>query len=54
VQQFRVTGWRATTRLELQVEVPALGFSWRSGPLESSSASFGVIGEEVNGRYFPV
>ena len=49
---FRVTGWLATARLEAEVEVPALGFTWRSDPLESSSTSFGVIGEEVNGRYY--
>ena len=51
-KQFRFTGWRAATRLEAQVEVPALGFQWRSDPLASSQASFGIIGEEVNGRYF--
>jgi hypothetical protein len=51
-RQFRVKGWRAAARLEAEVDVPALDFSWRSDPLESSSASFGVIGEEVNGRYF--
>jgi len=51
-KQFRVVGWRANTRLEAEVEVPELDFSWRSDPLESSSATFGVIGEEVNGRYF--
>jgi hypothetical protein len=52
LKQFRFTGWRATTRLEAQVEVPSAGFSWRSDPLDTSSASFGIIGEEVNGRYF--
>jgi hypothetical protein len=51
-KQFRVTGWRATTQLEASVEVPSLGFSWRSDPMASSSASFGVIGEEANGRYY--
>ncbi len=52
VKQFRFAGWRAESRLEAQVEVPALHFSWRSDPIETSSASFGIIGEEANGRYF--
>lgn len=51
-RQFRITGWFATTRLEAEVDVPALGFHWKSDPIESSRASFGAIGEEVNGRYF--
>jgi hypothetical protein len=52
VKQFRFTGWRASARLEAKVEVPSLGFRWRSDPLDTSSASFGIIGEEVNGRYY--
>jgi hypothetical protein len=51
-KQFRFQGWAAKTRLEASIEVPSLQFSWRSDPLESSSAGFGVIGEESNGRYF--
>jgi hypothetical protein len=43
---------RATTRLEASVEVPSLGFSRRSDPMNTSSAGFGVIGEEANGRYY--
>ncbi len=50
-KHFRVKGWRAAARLEARVEVPALDFTWRSDPLGSSSAGFGVMGEEVNGRY---
>ncbi len=49
---FRFSGWQASARLEAQVEVPALSFSWRSDPLSTSSASFGIIGQEQNGRYF--
>jgi len=52
LRQFRFTGWRASARLEAQVEVPSEGFRWQSDPLNTSSASFGIIGEEVNGRYF--
>lgn len=51
-KQFRFTGWRASTRLEAAVEVPSTGFSWKSDPIATSSAAFGVIGEEANGRYF--
>jgi hypothetical protein len=49
---FRFTGWLATTRLEAQVTVPALRFSWKSDPLETSTSSFGIIGTEVNGKYY--
>ncbi len=51
-KQFRFQGWQAQARLEAQVEVPALGFTWRSDPLDTSSASFGIIGDEAHGRYF--
>jgi hypothetical protein len=51
-KMFRVTGWRAVTRLRASVEVPSTGFRWTSDPLESSRAAFGVIGDEVNGRYY--
>jgi hypothetical protein len=51
-KQFRFTGWRAAARLEASVEIPSTGFSWRSDPMATSSASFGIIGEETNGRYF--
>jgi hypothetical protein len=51
-RQFRFTGSRATCQLEAQVEVPSLGFSWKSDPLERSRADFAIIGEEVNGRYY--
>lgn len=50
-KQFRFTGWRSIARLEASVDVPSTGFSWKSDPIASSSAAFGVIGEEVNGRY---
>ncbi len=51
-QQFRITGFRATAQLEASVEVPAIGFTWKSDPLSTSHANFAVIGEEVNGRYY--
>jgi hypothetical protein len=51
-KQFRVTGLRATCQLEAQVEVPSIGFSWKSDPLNTSKADFATLGEEVNGRYY--
>ena len=51
-KQFRFKGTLATCRLEAQVEVPLIGFSWKSDPMETSSASFAIMGAEVNGRYY--
>jgi len=51
-RQFRFTGFRAFCQLEAQVEVPSIGFSWKSDPLEKSQAAFAIVGEEVNGRYY--
>ena len=52
VKQFSLRGFRATAQVEASVEIPSTGFRWKSGPQSSSKAGFGVIGEEVNGRYF--
>jgi hypothetical protein len=51
-KQFRFKGWKATTQAECRVAVPSLRFTWRSGPLATSRAKFGVIGEEANGKYY--
>jgi hypothetical protein len=51
-KHFRFTGTKATCQLEAQVEVPSLGFSWKSDQLNTSKADIAVIGEEVNGRYY--
>jgi hypothetical protein len=51
-KHFQFKGTRATCQLEAQVEVPSLGFSWKSDPLETSRCDFAIIGDEVNGRYF--
>jgi hypothetical protein len=51
-QQYRFTGNRAKCQLEVQVEVPSTGFTWKSEPLETFRANFAIIGEEVNGRYY--
>lgn len=37
---------------ESPADVPSTGFKWHSDPIETSSAAFGVIGTEMNGRYF--
>jgi hypothetical protein len=51
-RQFRFTGTRASCQLEAEIEVPSIGFSWKSDPLETSKSDFAIIGEEVNGRYY--
>ena len=51
-KHFRFTGFRASCQLAAQIEVPAIGFSWKSDPLETSSAGFAILGEEFNGRYY--
>jgi len=51
-RHFRFTGTRASCQLEAQVEVPSIGFSWKSEPLNTSKSDFAIIGEEVNGRYY--
>lgn len=51
-KHFRFTGTRASCQLEAQVDVPSIGFSWKSDPLNTSKCDFAIIGEEVNGRYY--
>ncbi|HTV72723.1 MAG TPA: hypothetical protein VME66_03330 [Candidatus Acidoferrales bacterium] len=51
-RQFRFTGFKASAQLEAAVEVPSIGFAWRSDPLGTSQAAFAAIGEEINGRYY--
>ena len=51
-KQFRFTGTKASCQMQAQVEVPSIGFSWKSDPLETSRADVAVMGEEVNGRYY--
>ena len=52
LKHFRVEGFRAIARAEAAVEVPSLNFSWKSDPIETSSAGFAIIGMEVNGKYY--
>ncbi len=51
-KMFRFTGTLASCQIEAQVEVPSQGFSWKSDPLETSSAKIATMGTEVNGRYY--
>jgi hypothetical protein len=51
-KHFRFTGTRASCQMEAEVEVPSIGFSWKSDPLNTSKCDFAIIGEEVNGRYY--
>jgi hypothetical protein len=52
LKHFRFTGTRATCQIEAEVDVPSLGFSWKSDPLATSKCDFAVMGDEVNGRYY--
>jgi hypothetical protein len=51
-KHFRFTGTRASCQMEAQVDVPSVGFSWKSDPLETSKCDFAIMGDEVNGLYF--
>jgi len=51
-KHFRFTGTRAWCQLEAQIEVPSIGFSWKSDRLNTSKSAFAIMGEEVNGRYY--
>jgi hypothetical protein len=51
-RHFRFTGTRASRQLEAQVEVPSIGFSWKSDPLNTSKCDFAILGDEVNARYY--
>jgi len=51
-KHFRFTGTRAACQMEAEVEVPSIGFSWKSDPLDTSKCDFAIVGEEVNGRYY--
>jgi hypothetical protein len=53
-QHFLVQGFLATAQLEAQVEVPSIGFAWKSDPLQTSHSDFAMIGDEVNGRYYDI
>ncbi len=51
-KQFRFEGYKAIAQMEGSVEVPSIGFSWKSDSHETSRANFAIIGNEVNGKYY--
>jgi hypothetical protein len=51
-KHFRFTGTKASCQMEAEIEVPSIGFSWKSDPLETSKSDVAIIGDEVNGRYY--
>jgi hypothetical protein len=51
-KHFRFTGMRASCQMEADVDVPSIGFSWKSDPLNTSKCDFAIMGDEVNGRYY--
>ncbi len=53
-KRFRFTGYKAACQMEAEVEVPAIGFSWKSDPLNTSKCDVAILGEEVNGRYYDI
>src|SRR5215467_13696281 len=50
--QFRFDGHKAKAQLQASVDVPALNYSWRSEPLEKSTADFAILGKETNWKFF--
>jgi len=51
-KHFHFTGFRASCQLEAQIDVPSIGFSWKSDPPATSNANFAILGQESNGRYY--
>jgi hypothetical protein len=39
-------------QLEAMASVPSVDFTFKTDPLETSKCDFGVMGYEVNGRYY--
>ena len=51
-KHFSFDGYTAIAQAEAEVVVPSLNFSWKSDPISTSKAEFGIIGTEVNGKYY--
>jgi hypothetical protein len=51
-RQYRFEGFKASAQLEATFRVPAINFTFKTDPLETSKSSFAVMGTEVNGRYY--
>ena len=52
MRQYRFEGFKATAQLVATVRVPSIDFTFKTDPLETSKSDFGVMGTEVNGRYY--
>ena len=52
MRQYRFEGFKATAQLEATVRVPSIDFAFKTDPLGVSKSDFGVMGAEVNGRYY--
>ena len=51
-QQYRFEGFKAGAQLEATMRVPAIDFTFKTDPLETSRCDFAVMGTEVNGKYY--
>ncbi len=51
-RQYRFEGFKAGAQLEATVRVPSIDFIFKTDSLETSKCDFGVMGSEVNGKYF--
>ena len=52
MRQYRFQGFQAMAQLEASMRVPAIDFTFKTDPLETSKCDFAVMGEEVNGKYY--
>jgi hypothetical protein len=51
-RQYRFEGFKAIAQLEAAIRVPSIDFAFKTDPLETSKSDFGVMGSEVNGKYY--
>src|SRR5215470_12818592 len=51
-RQYRFEGFKAGAQLEATIRVPAIDFTFKTDPLETSRCDFAVMGTEVNGKYY--
>ncbi len=51
-RQYRFEGFKAGRTTGATIHVPAIDFTFKTDPLESSSCNFAVMGVEVNGNYY--
>jgi hypothetical protein len=51
-RQYRFEGFKTNAQLEAAIRVPAIDFTFKTDPIETSSCDFAVMGSEVNGKYY--